>query len=87
LGAQAALGDGAVVGGEHDADGLALGGGTRGRSPGGGSRKQPRQEWVLLAYRLVAHDGDFAVAWRGHEGDDAAALEKAQDALRVPLPP
>ncbi len=81
LRAQDALGDGAVVGVEHDAHGLTLAGGTRGRlASGGGGQKLGRQR-VLLGHRLVADDGDFAIAGSGDEGDDAVALEEAEDAL------
>src|SRR5450759_1264139 len=81
LGAQSALGDGAVVGVEHDAEWLALVGGTSRRCTGGSSREQSRQERILLAHGLVADDGHFTVAWGGHEGDGPAALEEAEDAL------
>jgi hypothetical protein len=53
--------------------------GRRGASRGRG--QQPSQERIFLAHGLVADDGDLAVAWGGHEGDDTAALEEAKDAL------
>jgi hypothetical protein len=34
----------------------------------------PGQQPVLLAHRLVGTDGDLTVAWRGHKGDDVAAI-------------
>jgi len=78
---QRALADGAVVGVEHDAQGLALVGRACGCCAGGGCRQEPRQERVFLAHGFVTDDGHLAVAWGGHQGDDFAALEKTQDAL------
>ena len=46
LRAQVAAGDGTVVGVEHDADGLALVGGTIGWSAGGGRGQEPGQERI-----------------------------------------
>jgi hypothetical protein len=76
-GAEVALGHGAVVGVEHDADRLALGGWACGRGAGRGSGEQLGEQWVLLAQGLVRYDHDFAVARRGDERDDTAALEEA----------
>jgi hypothetical protein len=81
LRAQRALGHGTVVGVENDPYGLALVGRTGGRSAGGGRGQQTGQQRIFLAHGLVADDGDFTVARRGHEGDDFAALEETQDAL------
>jgi hypothetical protein len=53
----------------------------RDRGAGGGRRQQLGQEWVFLAYRLVADHRDLTVARRGHQGDDPTPLEKAEDAL------
>jgi len=39
------------------------------------------EQRVVFTQGLVGDDGDLIVAWRGHEGDDALALEEAQDAL------
>src|SRR5450759_2179305 len=81
LGAQSALGDGAVVGVEHDAERPALVGWASGRAAGCGRGKQPGEERILLAHGFVADDGHLAVAGCGHEGDGSAALEEAEDAL------
>ena len=51
------------------------------RRSGGGRCQEPGQERIFLAHRLVAHDGYLTVAGCGHEGDDPAALEEAENAL------
>ena len=85
LTAQLALGDGTVVGVEHDADGLALVDGASRWGAGGGGGQEPGEERIFLAHGFVGDDGYFAVARRGDEGDDTTALEKSQDALARPL--
>ena len=79
--AERALADRAVVGVQHDADGLPLAGRASRRGASGSGGEQLGQERILLAQGLVRHPGDLAVARRGDQGDDPAALEKAQDAL------
>jgi hypothetical protein len=81
LGAQVAFGRGTVVGVEHDAQGLTLvgGAGRLGACCCGG--QQFGQQWVLFTEGFVGDNGDFTVAWGGHEGDGTAALEEAEDAL------
>jgi hypothetical protein len=81
LRAQRALADGAVVGVEHDAQGLALVGSAGGRGTGGGGGQEVGQQRVFLVHGLVTDHGHLAMARGGHERDDFAALEKAQDAL------
>src|SRR5450759_2032328 len=48
---------------------------------GGGRGQEPGQERIFLGQGVVADDGHFTVARRGHQGDDSAALEEAEDAL------
>ena len=55
--------------------------GPAGWYTGGGGGQQLGQQRILLGQGLVSDDGDLTIARRGHEGDDAAALEEAQDAL------
>jgi hypothetical protein len=56
LGAQGALGDGAVVGVEHDAEGLALVGRTRGWAADDGCGKQSGEERVLFSEGLIVEE-------------------------------
>ena len=69
------------IGVEHDADGLALVGRASGWSTGGGSSQEPSEQRIFVAYGLVGHYGDLTVARRRDESDDAAPLEKAEDAF------
>ena len=50
------------------------------RSPGPWGQEQG-QERVSLAHGLVADDGHLAVPGCGHQGDDPAALKKAENTL------
>jgi hypothetical protein len=59
----------------------AFAGGAGRRCASGSSCEQSGQERILLAHGVVGHDGDFAVAGCGHESDDSATLEEAEDAL------
>jgi hypothetical protein len=79
-GAEVAVGHGAVVRVEHDADGHALGGWACRRSASGGGDQQFGEQRVLLAQSLFRDDGDLAVSRRSDQGDDATALEEAQEA-------
>jgi hypothetical protein len=79
--AQLALGHRAVVWVEHDANGGALLCRASGWRSGGGRSQQLGQERIFLAYRLVADHRNLTVARRGHQGDDPAPLEEAEDAL------
>jgi len=76
-----ALGNRPIVGVKHDADYLAFVGRASGRRAGGSSREQLGQQWVFLSHGLVGNDCDLTITWRGHEGDDTATLEKAENTL------
>jgi hypothetical protein len=54
---------------------------TAWRGTGGGRSQEASEQRIFVAHGLVGHDGDLTVARRGDEGDDAAPLEEAEDAL------
>ena len=70
---------------EHDAHRLAFVRQASGRHTGGGGGQELGQQRIFLAHGLVGDDGYFAVSRGGHEADDSAALEEAQDALACAL--
>jgi hypothetical protein len=78
---EVALGHRLSIGVDHDADGLPLARGASGRDICGGSSEQLGEQWVLLAHGFVGHHGDLTVTWCRDESDDAAPLEKAEDAF------
>ena len=61
--------------------GVALVDRTGGRSTGGGRSQEASDQWIFFAHGLIGHHGDLTVAGRGDERDDAAPLEKAEDAF------
>jgi hypothetical protein len=48
---------------------------------GGRGAEQTRKQWIFVADGVVAYEVQLSVPGRGHEGDDPAPLEEAQDAL------
>jgi hypothetical protein len=48
-------------------------------------RRVHGQQRIFFIGGVVANHVDLAVSWRGHEGNDPALLEEAQDTLAGPL--
>jgi hypothetical protein len=65
--------------------GARLAAGPAGGAPEVRGAKQTRKQWSFVADGVVPYHVYFAVPGRGHEGDNPASLEEAQDALAGPL--